>query len=111
MQSMIHVVIVFQGIYNNISLDILGVTFDSKMTFEKQLRSVSNAASQRLGILRTGEYSVIDCFFGDAYVFFLSCPFRSSVLHCGAPCYQCGVIMSLLCGVINARLPIQTLNY
>ena len=34
------------------ALDILGVTFDSKMTFEKQLRSVSRAASQRLGILR-----------------------------------------------------------
>ena len=33
-------------------LVILGVTFDSKMTFEKHLRSVSSAASQRLGILR-----------------------------------------------------------
>ena len=33
-------------------LDILGVTFDSKLTFEKYLRSVSRAASQRLGILR-----------------------------------------------------------
>ena len=33
-------------------LDILGVTFDSKMTFEKHLRSVSRVASQRLGILR-----------------------------------------------------------
>ena len=32
-------------------LVILGVTFDSKMTFEKHLRSVSRAASQRLGIL------------------------------------------------------------
>ena len=31
---------------------ILGVTFDSKLTFEKHLRSVSRAASQRLGILR-----------------------------------------------------------
>ena len=31
---------------------ILGVTFDSKMTFEKYLRLVSRAASQRLGILR-----------------------------------------------------------
>ena len=34
------------------ALFILGVTFDSKMTFEKHLRSVSRAASQRLGILR-----------------------------------------------------------
>ena len=33
-------------------LDILGVTFDSRMTFEKHLRLVSRAASQRLGILR-----------------------------------------------------------
>ena len=33
-------------------LVILGVTFDSEMTFEKHLRSVSRAASQRLGILR-----------------------------------------------------------
>ena len=34
------------------NLDILGVTVDSKLTFEKHLRSVSRAASQRLGILR-----------------------------------------------------------
>ena len=33
-------------------LVIFGVAFDSKMTFEKHLRSVSRAASQRLGILR-----------------------------------------------------------
>ena len=33
-------------------LVILGVTFDSKMTFEKHLCKVSRAASQRLGILR-----------------------------------------------------------
>ena len=33
-------------------LVILEVTFDSKMTFEKNLLSVSRAASQRLGILR-----------------------------------------------------------
>ena len=33
-------------------LDILGVAFDSKLTFDKRLRSVSRAASQRLGILR-----------------------------------------------------------
>ena len=34
------------------ALVILGVRFDSKMAFEKHLRSVSRAASQRLGILR-----------------------------------------------------------
>ena len=33
-------------------LVILGVTFDAKMIFEKHLRSVSRAASQRLDILR-----------------------------------------------------------
>ena len=33
-------------------LVILGVTFDSKMTFENHLRSVSRVASQKLGILR-----------------------------------------------------------
>ena len=33
-------------------LVIFGVTFDSKMIFEKHLRSVSRAASQILGILR-----------------------------------------------------------
>ena len=32
-------------------LVILGVTFDSKITFEKHLRSVSRAASQRLAEL------------------------------------------------------------
>ena len=31
--------------------DLVIVTFDSKMTFEKHLRSVSRAASQWLGIL------------------------------------------------------------
>ena len=29
-------------------LDIVGVTFDSKLTFEKHLRTVSRAASRRL---------------------------------------------------------------
>ena len=33
-------------------LVMLGVTFDSNMTFEKHLRSVFRAASQQLGILR-----------------------------------------------------------
>ena len=33
-------------------LDILGVTFDTKLTFQKHLRLVSRAASQKLGILR-----------------------------------------------------------
>ena len=33
-------------------LEILGVSLDSKMTFEKHLRSVSRSVSQRLGIMR-----------------------------------------------------------
>ena len=42
-----------QTIYKEFDdLVILAVTFDSKMTSEKHLRSVSRAASQRLGILR-----------------------------------------------------------
>ena len=60
-------------------LIILGVTFDSKMTFEKHLRSVSRAASQRLGILRMHwRCSVIDRFLGDA-LGVLSCPFCSTL--------------------------------
>ena len=34
-------------------LVIVGVIFDSKMTYEKHLHSVSKAASQRLGILKS----------------------------------------------------------
>ena len=34
------------------TFNILGVTFDSMMSFEKHLSSVSSAASQRLSILR-----------------------------------------------------------
>ena len=72
---------------------ILGVTFDSKMTFEKHLRSVSRAASQRLGNLRKSwQYSIIDCFFGDALEVLFD-RFWSTVLPFGA------------------RLPIHTLDY
>ena len=51
-------------------LVILGVTFDSKMTFDKHLRSVSRAASQSLCILRKSwhvfRYSLllVKCFRG-----------------------------------------------
>ena len=56
-------------------LVIYAVTFDSKMTFEKHLSSVSNEASQRFGNLRSpGEFSMIDRFLGDAFVV-LSCQF------------------------------------
>ena len=69
--------------------DILGVTFDSKLTFEKHLRLVSRAASQRLGILSKswqvfhGRLLIRRCFWG----------FVLPVLEYGV------------------RLPIHTLNY
>ena len=74
-------------------LVILGVTFNSKMTFEKHLRSVSRAASQRFGILRKPWPVFHDrSLLGDAFGV-LSCQFWSIVLQSGA------------------RLPIHTLNY
>ena len=74
-------------------LVILGVTFDSKMTFDKHLRSVSRASSQWLGILRKS-WQVFhdDYFLGDA-LGVLSCQFWSTVLPFGA------------------RLPRHTLDY
>ena len=74
-------------------LVILGVTFDSKMTFGKHFRSVSRAASQRLGILKKSwrvfhDRSLLGRCFG-----VLSCQFWSTVL------------------LSAARLPIHTLNY
>ena len=75
-------------------LAILGMTFDSKMTFEKHLRSVSRAASQRLGILRKSWRVFHGRSFLGMFAFgVLSCQFCSIVLQSGA------------------RLPIHTLNY
>ena len=60
----------------------LGVTFDSKLTYEKHLRSVTRAASQRLGILRKSWLVFHDrsllgrCFRG------LICPSSFGVLYC-----------------------------
>ena len=74
-------------------LVILGEAFDSKMTIEKQLRPVSRAASQRLGVLRKYWQVFQDrlllgrCFWG----FVL--PVLNTVPQCGA------------------RLQIHTLNY
>ena len=54
----------------SVDLDILGVAFDSKFTFQKHLRSVSRAASQRRGILRKswrvfhGRLLIGRCFWG-----------------------------------------------
>ena len=39
------------GLKQSYDLDRLGVTFDYKLTFEKHLRSVSGAASQRIPYL------------------------------------------------------------
>ena len=39
-------------------LDILGVTFDSKLTFEKHLPPVSRAASQRLALRELNAFCV-----------------------------------------------------
>ena len=65
-------------------LVILGVTFDSKMTFEKHLRSVSRAASQRLRILRKSWQVFHDrLLLGDA-LGVLSCQFWSTVPPFGA---------------------------
>ena len=45
-------------------LDILGVIFDSKMTVEQHLRSVSTAASERHGIWgNQGEYLTLKYMF------------------------------------------------
>ena len=72
---------------------ILGVTFDSKMTFEKHLRSVSRADSQRLGILRKSWRVFHD---------------RSLLGRCFR-----GFVLPVLSTVLQsgARLPIHTLNY
>ena len=63
-------------------LVILRVTFNSKITFEKPLCSVSRASSQRLGILRKS-WPMIDRFLGDVFLV-LSSLFWSTVLQCDA---------------------------
>ena len=73
-------------------LVILGVTFDSKLTFEKHLRWVSRAASQRLGILKSSRV-FYDNSLPERCFRVLSCPFWSTVLQ------RC------------ARLPIHNLHY
>ena len=64
-------------------LDILGVTFDSKLTFEKHLRSVYRAASQRLGILRKSWLGFHDKLHIGGCFWVLSCQFWNTVLQCG----------------------------
>ena len=64
-------------------LVILGVTFDSKMTFEKHLHSVSRAASQWLGMLRKSFQVFHDRLLLGRYFRVLSCQFWSTVLPFG----------------------------
>ena len=74
-------------------LDIFGVTFDFKMTFEEHFAGFPEQLLKDL--ISSGspdEYSMIDRFLGDAFGV-LYCP-----LHCPFPFPQCG-----------ARLPIHTL--
>ena len=56
-------------------LVIFGVTFDSKMTFEKHHRSVSRAASQRVGILMKSRRVFQDRSLLGRFFRVLSCPF------------------------------------
>ena len=65
-------------------LVILGVTFDSKMTFEKHLCSVSRATSERLGILRKSWRVFQDRSLLGRCFRVLSCQFWSIVLQSGA---------------------------
>ena len=64
------------------NLVILGVIFDSKMTFEKHLHSVSRAASQWLGIFMKSWQIFHDRLLLGVGV--LSCQFWSTVLPFGA---------------------------
>ena len=69
----------------SVELDILEVTFDSRLSFENHFRSISRSASQRLGILRKfwRVFFMIGCSSRDAFVV-LFCLFWSTVLQCGA---------------------------
>ena len=74
-------------------LDIMGMTFDSKITFASIFTRFPEQLLKDLVSWRSpGKYSMIDHFLGDAFGFF-SCQFWSTVLQCGA------------------LLPIHTLNY
>ena len=74
-------------------LVILGVIFDSKMTFEKHLRSVSRAVSQRLGMLKKSWPALHDRLLLGRCFRVLSCSFWSTDLPFGA------------------RLPLHTIDY
>ena len=64
-----------------VDLDILGETFDSKMTFKKHFTRFEEQLLKGLvvSLASLREYFVIDCFLGDGFGV-LSCPFWSTVL-------------------------------
>ena len=80
-------------------LVIFGMTFDSKLTFEKHLRLVSRAASHLVSWGSPGERSMIDHFLRDASAV-LSCQFWSTVLQCGARLqihsWNCWTVLSVV---------------
>ena len=65
------------------NLVMLGVTFDSKMTFEKHLRCFQSSFSTAWYLEEVLASILIDCFLGDA-LGVLSCQFWSTVLPFGA---------------------------
>ena len=71
-------------------LIILGATFDTKLTFERHIRSVASSASQRIGLLRRA-HNIFDsaevmqhCFRSFMLTYIGVC-FCSMVLCCSQP--------------------------
>ena len=69
---------------------ILGLAFHYKKTFEKNLCSVSTAASQRLILRKSWRVSIIGCSSRVAFGV-LSFPFWSTGLKCGARLLFCSI--------------------
>ena len=82
-------------------LAILGVAFDSKMTFEKLFAQFIEQLLKDVVSLSPGKCSMKYRFFGDAFRV-LSCQFWSTVLQCGAwlPIHtlNCWTVQSVLPG-------------
>ena len=90
-------------------LDILEVTFDSKMTYEKNLRSVSRAASQRRGILRKSWRVFQDILFLGRCFLGLVLPFWGAVDLFKIVCFEevlpfLGTHLKLLDRVVSSTL-------
>ena len=62
------------SIFASPNRDILGLKFDSRLTFEDHVRGIVSCVSQRIGILR-----LLKCVFVDTYVL-LRC-YYAFVLH------------------------------